>query len=404
MNKATILTMIGTAFIMSACSKAQFRTNRSQVLASSSVFGDNASGQIYQEGGGSNANGQINQGQNPLLGLPGAGAITNGQVPNFPNLNVPGLNLNIDINQIIEDSKYVQVENNRIRIVRTCSDAQTIRRNISPVITSITFLLSLTQDGVKVCQSSDSAKIRSMINAGTFDIPSLCGKSLSGKMILSILNEKGQELAGGKSVLYADNGSGLATDSSVYENCDNRSSPLFVDLRRDSTVGFQLTAPENGVLFDIQGLNAKPVPYTKKRISWFKDSSMAMLALPNARGQVHGINELFGDNTLGPDGKFAPHGFAALAKHDENMDGVIDAQDSVYRKLSLWIDHDLNGIAGPGELVSLSYMGIESLELEYDANYREIDRYGNEVRYKSVVNFTNGEAKLMYDLWFLIAD
>ncbi len=291
-----------------------------------------------------------------------------------------------------------QVSNNEIQLWRYCSDSMT--RDKTPVVLSNELKLVVRKDGTVICDNTDTATLRQMIDAGMLDLTVLCEGTFDGDVTLNLTNELGHSLIEGRNVVYADNTKGLVPDPTLYENCDTRASPLFVDLRTDNK-SFELTAPENGVLFDILGLNSTPYPHAKKRISWFKDSAMAMLVLPNANGEVNGINELFGDNTLGPDGKFAENGFLALAKYDDG-DNVIDRKDPVYKQLSLWVDRDLNGIAGPGELMSLSYLGIEALDLEYDHNFSEIDRYGNEVKYKSVVRFRNGELRLMYDLWFVI--
>lgn len=79
-----------------------------------------------------------------------------------------------------------------------------------------------------------------------------------------------------------------------------------------------LTPPWEGVFFDILGRNSFPSAFTKTLISWLSPASRGgiyFIALPGADGAVRGIDQLFGDNTTGPDGRFASNGFAALAKY-----------------------------------------------------------------------------------------
>ncbi len=83
-------------------------------------------------------------------------------------------------------------------------------------------------------------------------------------------------------------------------------------------------------------------------------------------GQVVAGPELFGSDTLLPDGKKARDGFEALAALDRNHDGVIDARDPAFQKLLLWSDHDGDGKSGPGELLPASWL-IDSLSLRATA-------------------------------------
>ncbi len=200
-------------------------------------------------------------------------------------------------------------------------------------------------------------------------------------------------------------------------NCDAKYSPLFVDMRniREWDNLSRLSSPANGLQFDILGDYPKP-PFAarqKIQISWFVDPKLMFLALPDAFGRVNGVNELFGDNTKGPDGDRADHGFHALSKWDGFVppsesgignsrvaDGVIDSQDWVFGRLRFWSDLNRNAIAEPLELYYLKNLGITRIELKYDSNYREMDRYGNEVMFKSVVVKRDGTLNMLFDLWF----
>jgi hypothetical protein len=124
------------------------------------------------------------------------------------------------------------------------------------------------------------------------------------------------------------------------------------------------------------------------------------LALPDAEGKVRGIDQLFGNNTKGPEGKFAENDYDALAKHDANGDQVIDANDRTYGQLRVWQDPNLDGVADSRELQSLSAIGLKSIDLRHDDRFYERDQYGNEVKYKLAAKTYAGEMKLVFDVSF----
>lgn len=158
-------------------------------------------------------------------------------------------------------------------------------------------------------------------------------------------------------------------------------SPILID-----TVGqgFHLTSAEGGVMFDISG-TGHPV-----QIAWTDARYRnAFLALPGPDGLVHNGKELFGNFT--PQAQ-SPHlnGFLALAEFDKaesggNGDGVIDKKDAVFSRLRLWNDENHDGICQLSELHTLPELGVSSISLNYRES-RRIDRYGNEFRYRGLIN------------------
>jgi len=70
---------------------------------------------------------------------------------------------------------------------------------------------------------------------------------------------------------------------------------------------------------------------------------------------VNGISELFGDA--------ATDGFTALSAMDTNGDGVVNASDSGFSTLQVWVDADGDGETDSGELKSLSSLGITGINL-----------------------------------------
>ncbi|MGE3757724.1 MAG: hypothetical protein AB7H97_08210 [Pseudobdellovibrionaceae bacterium] len=95
--------------------------------------------------------------------------------------------------------------------------------------------------------------------------------------------------------------------------CARNLSPLVINFTAPGQYdpGLLLLSPNFGLWFDIMGANADPAPYAKKKISWPRNSNYMFLGLLNTKGKIEGIDQLFGDNTLGPDGEFATDGYAA---------------------------------------------------------------------------------------------
>ncbi len=198
--------------------------------------------------------------------------------------------------------------------------------------------------------------------------------------------------------------------------CDRSASPLLVQFNSDveNPQGLVLTSLEKGINFDILGANADPEAHALKRISWHRSLDYHFIALPNSKGEVLGIDELFGDNTQGPDGLFATDGYAALAKFDGmsadgrtrigEADGMITEADPVFEKLRLWQDRNFDGKAQSSELLSLKKMNVQIIDLNYDGSFIETDVYGNRTMYKSVVKTNDGRYHLMFDLWFAWQD
>lgn len=192
------------------------------------------------------------------------------------------------------------------------------------------------------------------------------------------------------------------------DTCDNRASPLAVQIEKGEQLSFSDSI--QGVLFDIFGFRAFPSPFTKARIGWIKEPNFMFLAKPNSQGKINGIQELFGDNTKGPDGKYSPNGFKALAKFDGTSldgkrslsisDGYIDKDDAIFNELRLWKDSNLDGIAQDSEVLSLSQLNIDVIDLNYDPHFFERDALGNEIRYKSVAKRRSGELLIIFDIWF----
>ena len=185
-------------------------------------------------------------------------------------------------------------------------------------------------------------------------------------------------------------------------SCDTTASPLVVDVKSDhvSDPDGILSAPQDGVQFDILGANAAPA-YSTTQISWIRNPQQFMFLVLPKNGQVNSIDEMFGNNTLGPDGKFAANGFVALAKYDADGIGYIDRRYPVFSQLRLWSDANGDGIAQPSELFTLQQMGITRIDVIYRRRFNETDQYGNKFKYKSAV-IQNGVKRATFDIWFVL--
>jgi hypothetical protein len=198
------------------------------------------------------------------------------------------------------------------------------------------------------------------------------------------------------------------------ELCDQRASPLLVQIHPGSSFinKIELSSQAQGVSFDIKGKN-DTTPDQKRLISWFTPATINgnfFIVLPDANGNVTGIDQMFGDNTTGPDGQLAANGYEALRKWDGRRDdgsydqsardGVITNKDPVFSKLRLWQDSNLDGVAQPYELYTLDAYDVVQIDLNYDKNFGESDVYGNQVKLKSVVHTKDGLVHVMYDIWF----
>lgn len=199
--------------------------------------------------------------------------------------------------------------------------------------------------------------------------------NLSGKLE-HFLNKAASSEGGGGKIAAAMQSLDIRIEVSA-ENISffqQSSDPLALDLDGD---GVQMVTPWEGVDFDI---NADGI---RERVAALVGQD-AFLALDrNENGKIDNGGELFGDQ------HGARHGFAELARFDENKDGVIDARDAVYKNLLLYNQGR--------ETRSLMEAKIQSISLQY----LNVEQYSAGNRISQLANFTreDGSTGDVADIW-----
>ena len=178
-------------------------------------------------------------------------------------------------------------------------------------------------------------------------------------------------------------------------------SPLILDLDGD---GVETTSESQGVYFDLDANGFG------EHSAWAGKDDGLLVWDRNNNGQIDNGSELFGNNTLLSSGEKAANGFLALADLDENKDGIFDARDSAYAKLSVWNDRNSDGVVQEGELYTLEQAQVASMSLSFlepgklDANGEVpsavVDGNGNEHRQTGTYTTTDGSVRSVNDVWF----
>lgn len=158
--------------------------------------------------------------------------------------------------------------------------------------------------------------------------------------------------------------------------------PLVIDLDGDG-----IESRERGVrYFDLDGNG-----FAENTAFAHKDDGVLAIDL-NENGRIDSGFELFGNDTI--------DGFTALRAHDSNADGLIDSCDAIWSDLIIWQDKNEDGQTQSDELITLSSLDIESIDV---ANVTALApaSFINDGRatHESIVNTTSGTmniANMMY--------
>ena len=382
--------IVATGLVLSACSDVNFKSKKD--LVSKSVFGDGQGPNSPQDPRAYNEDEHSGNGDGDGPGSP----IVDGPAPGSPNGPPPEVHVDVD---------------------RDCSNNQT-EDSGNIIEANFVSLRVYDKSGKVVCEGNKNYRTAFLnFDKMTFDVPcdvskdgeykfrffdrNFINKEELGEVKLKRRNGKWEQGLKRLHVTYGPNykrnnaGDGDYPEALGNLECEDFSSPLVVKLREDKPL--KLSSPTEGIRFDIQGERGSHI---KRQISWPVDDTIAFIALPDHNGSVHSVDQLFGDNTKGPDGRFAEHGYHALAKFDHNGDKRIDKEDAVYSKLRLFIDRNRDGYSQAGELSTLASHDIVNIDLEYDPDYSETDAYGNKILFKSVAETKDKDLLLIFDIWF----
>jgi hypothetical protein len=175
----------------------------------------------------------------------------------------------------------------------------------------------------------------------------------------------------------------LCNGSRPWE-CD--ASPLVIDLEGD---GLDLRGLEAGAEFPLMGSGPMSVGW----IAGGGDDVLVGLDRDGS-GCIENGTELFGEATTDS----ATDGFAALAQHDDDGDGVIDSADAVFSSLVAWRD-DGDGACRRDEVAPLSSYGLRAIATDSDP-WGERDRHGNRLGLLGRALTEGGRLVPVVDVWF----
>lgn len=157
-----------------------------------------------------------------------------------------------------------------------------------------------------------------------------------------------------------------------------QTDPLVLDLAGN---GFSTRGLDDAVRFDLTG-DGRP-----ESISAPKGDD-ALLALDrNGNGRIDSGKELFGDQ------HGASNGFAELSKYDDNSDGRIDRQDSVFEQLSL-LRFDAQGRQ---QQQTLAEAGVSAIHLQAQNVKQALGAY-DEIAQIGRFDFADGRSGQAADL------
>ncbi|MEJ0038724.1 MAG: calcium-binding protein [Gammaproteobacteria bacterium] len=176
----------------------------------------------------------------------------------------------------------------------------------------------------------------------------------------------------------------------IYAESLQTVSPLILDLDGD---GVETVSSSAGVHFDhdANGL--------AEATGWVGADDGLLVRDLNGNGLIDNGHELFGNNTLLPNGTYAGNGFEALKALDSNSDTKISSSDSAFSQLRIWKDANGNGLVDSGELLTLSQAGVSSISTAY-ASESFVDLNGNTHQQTGSYLTTGGATRNANDVWF----
>ena len=126
-----------------------------------------------------------------------------------------------------------------------------------------------------------------------------------------------------------------------------KTDPLVLDLDRN---GIRLTSLDTSrAFFDLDNNGFR------ERVSWVSAGDGLLVRDLNNNGRIDNLGEQFGDAIV--------NGFTALAALDNNRNGRLNASDTAFNSLRIWIDRNGDGYTDNGELRTLADVNIKAINL-----------------------------------------
>ncbi|HEB6950045.1 TPA: hypothetical protein R0445_004666, partial [Salmonella enterica subsp. enterica serovar Hvittingfoss] len=174
--------------------------------------------------------------------------------------------------------------------------------------------------------------------------------------------------------------------SDAYQN--SRYDPIVIDLNGD---GVKTISKSAGLVFDHDG------NFFAENTGWVSPEDGLLVLDKDHDGKIGSGNELFGSNTILNNGQKATNGYEALREYDENHDGVIDKNDSIWSQLKIWQDKNSNATVEDGEILSLDQLNIAGIKLNYQ-NINNTDSEGNAHLQQGEVVYKDGHTGTAEDI------
>ena len=193
-----------------------------------------------------------------------------------------------------------------------------------------------------------------------------------------------------------NNGIQSAADSSTLNNIVSsllgNAQHQVIDPLVISTNGQPVTTTSlaNGAYVDYQGTGFA------EQSSWFSANAGILVDVTNPNGTLNNGFTIIGSGTTNQNGNTQGQaGFTQLAALDTNHDGVINASDTDFNQIEIWVGS--NGQPGSGQLETLAQAGITSISLNTTA-VNTTDANGDKTLATSAVTYGNGTTGTLSDM------
>jgi hypothetical protein len=233
-------------------------------------------------------------------------------------------------------------------------------------ITSFT-AASLTADGGNAGVESAIASAIDNISAGNYTVIVYSGTGAGADAgiytmnVTSSVSGSGDLGTAGFSIEHIMTLSGVGYGSLSASNFASTADPIVLDLGQN---GITFSNIENGVQFDMDADGEK------EQLAWTNGEDGLLVMDLDGSGAIEN-----GTEVLSPHFKDGGYGNSldALTSLDDNADGILDLSDAAFGDLRVWSDANRDGESQASELLGLSDLGVESIDLGAIVGDSQID-------------------------------